>query len=164
VDLMGVVRGCHTFLPLFRQQAANGRKGYIINIASFAGLAGMPGICAYGTAKAGVIALSEHLRGELAGSGVGVSVVCPAFFLTNLAEGFRSHDPSHRELLRRWMEKSGVSAEDVASQVFEAMQHGRFLILTHPASKRAWLMKRFFPERFYREVAKQDRLARRSAV
>lgn len=161
VDLMGVVRGCHHFLPLLREQARQGRHGYIINVASFAGISALPGICAYGTAKAGVISLSEHLRGELFDCGIGVSVVCPAFVRTNLLDGFRGVDPRQRETVLRWMDKSGVSAEDVANQVYEAMEHRRFLVLTHKQTRWAWLLKRWWPERYYREVARQGQQMRR---
>ena len=155
IDLMGVVRGCHTFLPMLREQAARNRNGYIINVASFAGLSAMPGICAYGTAKAGVVALSEHLRTELADTGIGVSVVCPAFVQTNLLDDFRSDHSGYRDLVQRWMEKSGVTADDVAREVMQAMERRCFLVLTHGPTRWAWLLKRIWPERFYREVAKQ---------
>ena len=52
----------------------------------------MAGMSAYGTAKAGVIALSEQLRAELHDAGVGVSVVCPAFVQTKLLDTFRTRD------------------------------------------------------------------------
>ncbi len=164
VDLMGVVRGCHRFLPLFRQQAERGRKGYIINMASFAGLAAMPGLSAYGTAKAAVVALSEHLLTELAGTGIGVSVVCPAFVRTGLLQDFRSPDPAHRELVGRWMDKSGVSADDVADQVFRAMLQKQFLVLTHAQTRWAWMLKRFWPGHYYRQMAQRFSMTRRQAV
>jgi NAD(P)-dependent dehydrogenase (short-subunit alcohol dehydrogenase family) len=164
VDLMGVVRGCHRFLPLFRRQAEQGRSSYIINIASFAGLAAMPGLSAYGTAKAGVVALSEHLLTETAGTGIGVSVVCPAFVRTGLLQDFRSPNPAQRELVERWMDKSGVTADDVADQVFTAMSRKQFLVLTHAQTRWAWWLKRLWPDRYYRQMARQFSLARRKAA
>jgi len=154
VDLLGVVRGCHRFLPLFREQAGRQRGGYIINVASFAGFSAMPGLSAYGTAKAGVIALSEHLRTELADTCIGVSVVCPSFVRTNLLENFTSADPVYLALVQRWMEKSKVSADDVAEAVYRAMQQRRFLVLTHRSTRRPWWLKRLWPERYYRAVAR----------
>jgi len=164
VDLMGVVRGCHRFLPLFRRQAERGRTAYIINIASFAGLAAMPGLSAYGTAKAGVVALSEHLLTELAGTGIGVSVVCPSFVRTGLLNDFRSANPAHRELVGRWMDKSGVTAAGVADQVFRAMARKQFLVLTHAKTHWAWVLKRFWPARYYRKMAQRFSLSRRTAA
>ncbi len=74
IDLLGVIRGCHRFLPMFRQQGS----GHIVNVASLAGMVAVPRVSAYATAKAGVVALSEQLRVDLDRSGVGVSVLCPA--------------------------------------------------------------------------------------
>jgi len=164
VDLMGVVRGCHRFLPLFRRQAEQGRSSHIINIASFAGLAAMPGLSAYGTAKAGVVALSEHLLTETAGTGIGVSVVCPAFVRTGLLESFRSPNPAQRELVERWMDKSGVTADEVADRAFTAMSRKQFLVLTHAQTRWAWWLKRLWPDRYYRQMAKRFSLARRKAA
>ncbi|MEE4297207.1 MAG: SDR family NAD(P)-dependent oxidoreductase, partial [Wenzhouxiangella sp.] len=105
IDLMGVVIGCKTFAPLMRERGS----GHIINVASFAGFAAAPGINAYGTAKAGVIAMSEMLRAELADTGVEVSVLCPAFVKTRLTETMRAPDEGYHRRVERWMEKSGIS-------------------------------------------------------
>ena len=160
VDLMSVVRGCHRFLPGLRSLGAAGQTAYIINIASFAGFSAMPGMSAYGTAKAGVIALSEHLLTELDGSGVGVSVVCPSFVATNLLESFRGGEASTRKTVERWMQQSPVSADDVAETVFNAMQKKQFLVLTHPKTRNALLLKRFWPSRYYRRISELARRAR----
>ena len=66
VNLLSVVRGCRLFLP---GMLAAGR-GQIISTASFAGLAGAPGMMTYGVAKAAVVALSEQLRAEVHGKGI----------------------------------------------------------------------------------------------
>ncbi|HET6563831.1 MAG TPA: SDR family oxidoreductase [Xanthomonadales bacterium] len=159
VDLMSVVRGCHRFLPGLRQQGAAGHPAHIINIASFAGFSAMPGMSAYGTAKAGVIALSEHLLTELDGSGVGVSVVCPSFVATNLLESFRGGEDSTRKTVERWMQQSPVTADDVAETVFRAMQKGEFIVLTHPKTRAALRLKRFWPSRYYRRISELARKA-----
>ena len=160
IDLMGVVRGCHRFLPTLRSEGAAGRPAYVINIASFAGFSAMPGLSAYGTAKAGVIALSEHLLTELDGSGVGISVVCPSFVATNLLESFRSTQADYRKTVERWMRHSPVTADDVAETVFIAMQKRQFLVLTHPKTRSALLLKRFWPGRYYRRISELSRKAR----
>ncbi len=161
VDLMSVVRGCHRFLPGLRRVAATGEPAHIINIASFAGFSAMPGMSAYGTAKAGVIALSEHLLTELDGSGVGVSVVCPSFVATNLLESFRGGEESTRRTVERWMQQSPVSADDVAEIVFNAMRNRQFLVLTHPKTRSALRLKRLWPSRYYRRIIELARQARK---
>jgi len=137
--------GCKAFAPMLREQG----RGHIVNVASFAGFAGAPGINAYGTAKAGVIAMSEMLRAELAPAGVDVSVLCPAFVRTRLTETMRAPDDSYSRRVQRWMDKSGVSADDVAAVVQEAVRKPRFLLLTHGNTRWIWRMRRFLPETYF---------------
>ena len=86
INLWGVIHGCHVFAPRFRAQ----RSGYILNVASAAGFVSLPEMASYNVTKAGVIALSETLCGELSPCGVRVSVTCPSFFKTNLMDVLRS--------------------------------------------------------------------------
>ncbi len=158
IDLMGVVLGCKAFAPLLRAQGS----GHIVNVASFAGFAGAPGINAYGTAKAAVIAMSEMLRAEVADAGVRVSVLCPAFVPTRLTETMRAPDDSYQKRVQRWMANSGVSADDVAGVVFDAVvRRYRFLLLTHGNTRWIWRIRRWFPERYFRLVMRGVRRAER---
>ena len=156
IDLMGVVRGCHQFAGLMKQQ----KSGHIVNISSFAGLAGLPFIAAYGVAKAGVVALSEALRAEVHPYGVGVTVACPAFVKTGLLDSFRSpHADKHDDALDKvgnWMATSGVSAEQVAEEITKAVRDNSFLLLTHGQTRWAWRMKRWFPQRYFKMLAKRS--------
>lgn len=152
IDLMGVVRGCHQFAAIMKAQNA----GHIVNISSFAGLAGLPFISAYGVAKAGVVALSEALRAEMHPYGVGVTVACPSFVKTGLLDTFRSTRPDAESKVMRWMETSGVSAEDIAEKIAGAVKNNKFLLLTHTQSRTAWRLKRWFPERYYKMIAKRS--------
>lgn len=86
INLLGIVRGCQTFAPLFKQQG----HGQIINISSQAGITHMPCMGSYNAVKAAVIAFSETLRLELAADNIQVSVVCPSFFRTNLDKSMRT--------------------------------------------------------------------------
>jgi NADP-dependent 3-hydroxy acid dehydrogenase YdfG len=149
IDLMGVIRGCHHFIPLFRKQGA----GHIVNVASFAGMVPVPEVSAYATAKAGVVALSEQIRVDLHGSGVGISVLCPAYVNTRLLDTFRSNNEQAKELASKWMSNSKVSPEQVAEKVLKAVEKNRFLILTHPETRWAWRFKRFLPGLFHRSMA-----------
>lgn len=153
IDLLGVVLGCHRFLPLMRGQG----RGHLVNIASFAGMIPVPEVSAYATAKAAVVALSEQLRVDLDGSGVGVTVVCPAYVQTRLLETFRSADQRHRSMAERWMARSPVTAAEVADQVHEAVAMGRFLVLTHPETRWLWRYRRWFPERYFRMMVRMAR-------
>ena len=152
IDLMGVVRGCHQFAAMMKDQGS----GHIVNISSFAGLAGLPFVSAYGVAKAGVVALSEALRAEMYPHGVGVTVACPAFVKTGLLDTFRSTRADTKTKVSRWMETSGVSAEQVAEAIATAVRKKKFLLLTHKQTRRAWRFKRWFPEWYYSMLAKRS--------
>src|SRR5271170_3631904 len=66
INLMGVVNGCHLFVPTMVQQ----KSGHILNVASAAAFAAAPRMAAYNISKAGVLALSETLRAELEAKGI----------------------------------------------------------------------------------------------
>ncbi len=149
INLLGVVRGCRTFLPAMLQRGS----GQILNIASFAGLAGAPSIMSYGVAKAGVVALSEQLRAELHTTGVDVSVACPAFFQTNLLQSWHG-DPNMKAAAQRMMQRSHDSLDHVADRVFAAVQQRAFLILPTHAEPLRWRIKRWFPEFYFRRLTR----------
>jgi len=149
VNLLGVVRGCRLFLPAMIARGS----GQVVNVASFAGLAGAPFIMTYGVAKAGVVALSEQLRAEVDRHGIRVSVVCPAFFATNLLQNWEG-DAQMKAVATRMTEKSTDSLEAVADRVFAAAERGRFLILPTRREPLRWLVKRWFPDFYFRQVRK----------
>lgn len=148
INLKGVVRGCRTFVPLFKEQGS----GHVVNVASLAGLMNLPAMASYNVSKAGVIALSETLRHELAPYGVHTTVVCPAYFRTNLGERTRTPDPAVAKVMAKLMDSSPVSASDVAGQVVDAVRDRRFLVLTHPAGRRSVRLRRWLPKVVDREV------------
>ena len=86
IDLWSVIHGVRTFAPLLTAQG----EGHIVNTASTAGLQAMAGIGPYNVAKFGVVALSETLRAELDGTGVGVSVLCPGAVNTRIVDAERN--------------------------------------------------------------------------
>jgi len=153
IDLMGVVRGCHQFATMFKKQ----RSGHIVNVSSFAGLAGMPFVVSYGVAKAGVVALSEALRAEMQPYGVGVTVACPAFVKTNLLDTFRSTKNDTKATVTRWMESSGISADQIAEEIASAVKKNTFLLLTHPQTRSAWRLKRWLPKRYQKLLAAYEK-------
>lgn len=141
INLKGVVRGCRTFVPLFKDQGA----GHIVNVASLAGIMNLPAMSSYNVTKAGVISLSETLRHELEPYGVHTTVVCPAYFRTNLGDRLRSPDPGLAVLMDKLMRSSKVTAEDIARQVADAVARKRFLVLPHPDGRRSARLKRLQP-------------------
>jgi NAD(P)-dependent dehydrogenase (short-subunit alcohol dehydrogenase family) len=153
VNLMGVVHGCRCFLPGLVAQG----RGRIINIASYAALAGAPGIAPYAVAKAGVVALSESLRAELDGTGVGVSVACPSFFPTRLLENFRAPASRYRTMAEKLMSASRTDATRVADAIVHAAAADTFLILPTPEEPARWRLKRWFPELYFKLLMRRIR-------
>ena len=158
INLLGCVRGARAIIPLLTAQGS----GHIVNIASFAGIANPPAMASYNAAKAAVISLSETLRHELEAQGVGVSVVCPSFFKTNLIATSRQASPEQGDepspqmdrIVQRLMEKSSITADSVAADIFDAVREKRFLVLVNADDKRQVLLKRVSPEFYYRMVQK----------
>jgi NAD(P)-dependent dehydrogenase (short-subunit alcohol dehydrogenase family) len=153
INLMGVVRGCRTFVPMMREQGS----GHLVNIASAAGLLNPPVMSSYNVVKAGVVSLSETLRHELEPAGIATSVVCPTFFKTGLAGTFRTPDEAVRRTMEKLVTQSSVPAEVIAGRIQAGVAGGRFLILTDREGAVAYAVKRFVPPLFRRE-------ARRGAV
>ena len=110
INLHGVITG--TQLAIRRLQPRG--SGYVVNIASQAGKAGIPGIATYCATKHAVVGLSEAVRTELRGSGVEVLCVMPTVVNTELTSGVG----------QKWVKP--VEAEDVANEIVEAMEVPRF--------------------------------------
>ncbi len=146
VNLMGVVNGIRSFVPLMLKQDC---ECHVVNTASAAGLVSGPLMAVYNVSKHGVVALSETLFHDLhaAGAKVGVSVLCPAFVATNILNSERNRPPELSEnapppptaariAARQRLEKAvawgRLSAADVARMAFDAVRENRFYVITHP--------------------------------
>jgi NAD(P)-dependent dehydrogenase (short-subunit alcohol dehydrogenase family) len=147
INLLGVVRGCKAFLPGMLERG----RGRILNTASFAGLAGAPSAMSYGVSKAAVVALSEQLRAEVHGTGITVSVACPAFFQTNLLQSWRGNKRM-KGFAEKMMAKGTDTVDTVADKVFAATERGQFMIIPTRAEPMRWRVKRFMPEFYFRKL------------
>lgn len=156
VDLLSVVRGTLAFLPGMVERG----RGHVVSTASFAGLAGAPGIMSYGVAKAGVVAFSEQLRAEMHGTGVAVSVLCPAFFRTNLLENFHG-DAKVRGMASRMMDRSPDTLEPVADAAYVALKARSFLVLPTKHEPMRWRIKRWFPNWYFNKLVETAGAMRR---
>ena len=141
VNLKGVIHGCRAFIPIFQQQG----NGYIVNVASCAGIASLPEMAGYNMTKAGVISLSETLRVELAAHRIGVSVVCPMFFKSGIMAGFTCTDAHQRRLAEIFFARSRASATGIARRVVRAIRRRRFYVVAPLGGKLLWICKRLFP-------------------
>lgn len=148
INLLGVVRGCKVFTPLFQRQG----HGHFVNVASMAGLLDVPNMSAYNASKAAVVSLSETLENELAKDNIYVTVACPSFFKTNLGQGMRTSIEGMQDKLERLMTSSKLNAADVAETIFSAMQSKRSHVLPHREGRMAWYFKRFLTRKLYKRV------------
>jgi short-subunit dehydrogenase len=150
INLMSIVHGCRTFIRHFKE---TGTGGYIVNVASNAGIASLPEMVSYNTTKAAVISISETLRTELSKINVGVSVVCPTFFKTNLMDQFTSPDERQRELANTFFGNAKTTSEKVARHTVESIEKNRFYVITQKDGRNMWRMKRWFPELYFKVMS-----------
>tara|TARA_B100001057_G_scaffold211847_1_gene212253 strand:+ start:479 stop:1354 length:876 start_codon:yes stop_codon:yes gene_type:complete len=141
VNLMGVVYGAKTIVPLIKE---HGEGGWILNVASMAGLGGVPYSGAYTATKAAVVALSEGWAKELKNQSIGVSVLCPAFVKTRIYDSERNRPDKYKSdaydtsnesgFLKQTKQfvRDGIDASIVGKRVVEAIGAGELYIFTHP--------------------------------
>ncbi|NPV59339.1 MAG: SDR family NAD(P)-dependent oxidoreductase [Actinobacteria bacterium] len=145
VNLMGTVNTIETFLPAMVERGF----GHVVNIGSIDGFIPIPGQSAYCASKFAVTGLTEVLYYDLKHNGVGVTLVCPGYVKTPLANTSTIKDlPLHfkgARLVERFLLSLGGSPRKVAGQVVEAITHGRFLVIPGVPSRIIYHYRRLFP-------------------
>ncbi|WP_440900510.1 SDR family NAD(P)-dependent oxidoreductase [Actinosynnema sp.] len=134
VDLWGVVHGVRSFVP---RLLAQGEPGHVVNTSSVGGLLQAPYIAPYTAAKHAVVGLTRSLRAELAGTPVGVSLLCPGAVVSNMdpntpRPGEVEDLPEGAAALAahaRAAHPHGMSAERVARMTAEAVLSDQFYVL-----------------------------------
>ena len=149
INLKSIIYGCRAFIPLFKKQ----NMGYIVNVASNAGIASLPEMSCYNMTKSAVISMSETLNVELSGSNIGVSVVCPTFFKTYLMDQFKSPDEKQRQLAERFFATTFVTSEKIARHIRKSVEKNRLYVITQRDGKNMWRLKRFFPELYFKVLS-----------
>ncbi|MET9888630.1 SDR family oxidoreductase [Streptomyces sp. NPDC006465] len=158
VNLWGVIHGCRLF---GRQMAERGQGGHIVNTASAAAYQPSKALPAYSTSKAAVLMLSECLRAELAGQGIGVSAICPGFVNTNITSTARFAGVDATEEKRRQKRSARLYGlrnyppEKVADAILRAVVRNEALVPVTPEARGAHLMHRFAP-RALRAIARME--------
>lgn len=142
INLWGPIYGCEVFVPGMKRRGV----GHVLNVASLAGIANAPRMGPYNVTKAGVIALTETLHGELQGTGVGASVLCPSFFPTNIIKAARGAKGDEASFAQKLMERSPWSADDIARIALDGCAQGDLHILPHAEGRWFWRMRRFAPQ------------------
>ncbi|MBW2286400.1 MAG: SDR family NAD(P)-dependent oxidoreductase [Deltaproteobacteria bacterium] len=136
VNLMGVVHGCQSIVPLIKQ---HGEGGHVVNTASVAGLMALPTLGIYTATKYAVVGISETLRGELAPFDIGVSVLCPSFVKTQLNTSHRNrpaeYGPGEPDEFMTQILPTGTEPSVIAERVIRGIKRGDLYILPHPDLK-----------------------------
>ena len=140
VNLWGVIHGVATFVPLLIEQG----EGHVVNTASIAGLTTAAFVGPYNATKQAVVAISETLFKDLQAleAPIGVSVLCPGFVQTRIAESDRNRPAwapdravggvAELRAAVQQMVDSGIPTEAVADRVIDGVRTNTFYILTHP--------------------------------
>jgi NAD(P)-dependent dehydrogenase (short-subunit alcohol dehydrogenase family) len=149
INFWGMLYGCHSFIPGMKAQGG----GHIINVASCGGLFSLTEMGPYNVTKAAVISLSETIRTELAPHNIGVTVVCPMFFKTNLLDNMRYIDKFQIEFARCAFEHGRLSAKQIAEMTIKAYEKNQLYLIPQFNGKVFWILKRLSPGLFYRAIA-----------
>jgi NAD(P)-dependent dehydrogenase (short-subunit alcohol dehydrogenase family) len=146
VNVLGVVHGCRHFLPRMIEKK---HGGHVVNMASAAGLVGMYGMSTYSASKFALAGLTESLRFEMKRHGIGVSLVCPSYVDTPLAEKVKVvgalDNPRTRSGIEREFRKNSVKPELVAERTLQAiLKNAAVTTVGRDAALARW-MKRISP-------------------
>lgn len=149
INVMGVIHGSRAAIPHLQRNGT----GMLINIASAAAFASVPGMISYNATKAAVLSISETLVNELRSAGIQVSVVMPTFFQSSLLETLRGPDYA-RARAHEAMQRSEYSAEDIARDLLLKAAGGSIYIALPRSTRSLWRFKRWMPVRFLDQVSR----------
>ncbi|HEY5943746.1 MAG TPA: SDR family oxidoreductase [Solirubrobacterales bacterium] len=146
IDLVGPISVLEAFVPAMIEA---GRGGHVVNVASAAGLFGLPWHAPYSAAKFGLRGVSEVLRFDLRRHRIGVSLVCPGGVRTPLVGtveivGVDRTDPEVQKLIERF-ERHAVSPEEAAAKILEGVEKNRYLVFTSRDIRALFWLQRWFP-------------------
>jgi NAD(P)-dependent dehydrogenase (short-subunit alcohol dehydrogenase family) len=139
INLMGVLSGTTAAYRLMAKQGF----GHIVNTASLAGIIPVPTETAYCLTKYAVVGLSTSLRGEGAGLGVRVSVICPGFVRTPIIDnyipiGFERADLSY-------IPKRMTDVDEAASTILKGVAKNKAIILVGSDAHIIWRLYKVWP-------------------
>src|SRR4051794_12369938 len=132
INLYGVIVG--TQLAIERMRPRHG--GHVVNVASSAGKAGVPGIATYSATKHAVVGLTEAVRAEHPDDGIEFSYVMPITVNTQLIEGLRDQRGVKR-----------VEPEDVAAEIVDALETAKVDVYVPKQLRASVMMGTLLPRR-----------------
>ena len=123
-------------------------RGKVMLLASIAGFSPGPHMAVYFASKGYVLSLGEALGYELAGTGVGVTVVCPGATDTEFFEVAGSRGTTIGRRLRHMM-----SAQEVAARAYRGLAAGRKVVITGNVNRLLAHAGRYAPRRLVLPIA-----------
>lgn len=139
INVYGVIVGTQ----LASRRLLSRNRGHIVNVASAAGKAGIPGIATYSGTKHAVVGFTEAVRGELRGTGIELSCVMPVTVNTALTEGVSDT-----------LGVKKVEPEDVANEIVDALEAPRFDVFVPPYLKYTTAAGSLLPRRAREAMAR----------
>jgi len=160
VNLLGAMYGCQAMTPWLRQtngNTSNSRASCrgVINLSSIFAAVSPPGFAAYNATKAGVLAMTETLRGELTPYGLSATAVLPGATPTQLFNRAKYSTPSHAAICQKFLESSQITPEAVAQQAIRGAERGKLYVVVGTRSKLYWRLKRLAPQWLIDKVARR---------
>ena len=161
VNLWGVIRMVRAVLPHMLERGT----GYIVNIASAAGLVAPALWIPYSTSKFAVVGFSEGLCAAFRPKGIGVSVVCPMWVQTDIIRGpppqlaelhTSRPTPASHLLVPVWRWLVGhlpgrqMTVEVAARRIIHGIEREQFLVYTHRWTRLLVLARAIAPQTFSR--------------
>ena len=139
VNVLGLVHAVHAFVPrMLARIGAEGGEAHVVNASSIAGLlaGGRWEISAYRASQLAIVGMSRDLRGELAGSGIGVTVLCPGAVATRMWQAGRNR-PAERGGPEAYQRPSGLDGRvidplEVGRRALHAIRENQLYAITHP--------------------------------
>jgi short-subunit dehydrogenase len=140
VDVVAVADLCSRFLPGMVQRGT----GAVLNVASTAAFQPLPGQAAYGGAKAFVLSYTRSLSGELRGTGVSVTALCPGPVDTGFgaAAGFSKEEADEALPAIMWL-----PAEEVARKGVDGLASGAVVVIPGAANRIGAGLSQLVPKR-----------------
>ncbi|MEU0505400.1 SDR family oxidoreductase [Nocardia sp. NPDC004278] len=146
IDLMGPIHVIEEFVPPMIEA---GRGGHLVNVASAAGLFGLPWHAPYSAGKFGLRGVSEVLRFDLRQHRIGVSLVCPGAMATPMVDsvdiaGIDRQAAAVQKGVALFM-RHAVTPEQAARSVVRGVERDRYMVFTSPDIRVGYLAQRYFP-------------------
>jgi NAD(P)-dependent dehydrogenase (short-subunit alcohol dehydrogenase family) len=145
INLVGVIHGCHFFVPRMIERGAG---GHVVNISSTAGYFALGMMSAYNATKFAVRGMSEAMRGELAVHGIGVTAVCPGIIDTPIVGKMRVRGGDEEESRRRAVQvftRRAYSPERLAEGILKAIRKNKAVAPITPEARLFWWITRWSP-------------------